>query len=70
VKNGNRRKKLEKRSRGRPKQMMLDWMMVEGYKKLKEEAETTRGVATSDILNLPRRQRTRRRYFHTVTFQR
>jgi len=31
-------KMLGKRSRGRPKQMMLDWMMVEGYKKLKEEA--------------------------------
>src|SRR6218665_1281604 len=29
-------KMLGKRSRGRPRQTMLDWMMVEGYKKLKE----------------------------------
>ena len=29
-------KMLGKRSRGRPRQMMLDWMMVEGYRKLKE----------------------------------
>src|SRR6218665_1542758 len=29
---------LGKRSRGRPRQMMLDWMMVEGYRKLKEQA--------------------------------
>ena len=28
-------KMLGKRSRGRPRQMMLDWMMVEGYRKLK-----------------------------------
>src|SRR6218665_328660 len=39
VKNGNRRKMLGKRSRGRPRQMMLDWMMVEGYRKLKEQAQ-------------------------------
>jgi len=32
-------KMLGKRSRGRPRQMMLDWMMVKGYKKLKEEAQ-------------------------------
>jgi len=30
---------LGKRSKGRPRQMMLDWMMVEGYKKLKEEVQ-------------------------------
>src|SRR6218665_3232280 len=33
------RKMLGKRSRGRPRQMMLDWMMVEGYRKLKERAQ-------------------------------
>src|SRR6218665_3037128 len=32
-------KMLGKRSRGRPIQMMLDWMMVEGYRKLKEQAQ-------------------------------
>src|SRR6218665_827019 len=32
-------KMLGKRSRGRPRQMMLDWMMVEGYRKLKEQAQ-------------------------------
>src|SRR6218665_1778740 len=32
-------KMLLKRSRGRPRQMMLDWMMVEGYRKLKEQAQ-------------------------------
>ena len=30
---------LGKRSRGRPRQMMLDWMMVEGYRQLKEQAQ-------------------------------
>src|SRR6218665_1909636 len=30
---------LGKRSRGRPRQIMLDWMMVEGYRKLKEQAQ-------------------------------
>ena len=30
---------LGKRSTGRLRQMMLDWMMVEGYEKLKEEAQ-------------------------------
>ena len=29
-------KLLGKGSRGRPRQMLLDWMMVEGYEKLKE----------------------------------
>ena len=29
------RKMLGKRSRVRPRQMMLDWMIVEGYRKLK-----------------------------------
>ena len=28
-----------RRTRGRPRQMMLDWMMTDGYKKLKEEAQ-------------------------------
>src|SRR6218665_2988075 len=32
-------KTLGKGSRGRPRQKILDWMMVEGYKKLKEEAQ-------------------------------
>ena len=32
-------KMLGKRSRGRPRQMMLNWMMVEGYRKLKEQAQ-------------------------------
>jgi len=32
-------KLLGKRSRGRPRQMMLDWTMVEGYRKLKEQAQ-------------------------------
>ena len=32
-------KMLGKRSRGRPRQMMLAWMMVEGYRKLKEQAQ-------------------------------
>src|SRR6218665_524374 len=32
-------KMLGKRSRGRPRQMMLDGMMVEGYRKLKEQAQ-------------------------------
>ena len=32
-------KMVGKRSRGRPRQMMLDWMMGEGYKKLKEKAQ-------------------------------
>src|SRR6218665_1959568 len=31
--------KMLKKSRGRPRQMMLDWMMVEGYRKLKEQAQ-------------------------------
>jgi len=26
-------------TRVRPRQMMLEWMMVEGYRKLKEEAQ-------------------------------
>jgi len=30
---------LGKRSRGRPRQMKLERMMVEGYKKLEEEAQ-------------------------------
>ena len=30
---------LGKRSRGRPRQMMLDRMMVEGYRQLKEQAQ-------------------------------
>ena len=30
---------LGKRLRGRPRQIMLDWMMVEGYRKLKEQAQ-------------------------------
>ena len=30
---------LGKRSKGRPRQLMLDWMMVEGYKKQKEETQ-------------------------------
>ena len=29
---------LEEIRRGRPRQMMLDWMMEDGYGKLKEEA--------------------------------
>jgi len=33
------RKTIGKRSTGRPRQMMVDWMMEEGYKKLKEEAQ-------------------------------
>src|SRR6218665_1255705 len=32
-------KMLGKRSRGRLRQMMLDWMPVEGYRKLKEQAQ-------------------------------
>src|SRR6218665_22310 len=32
-------KMLGNRSRGKPRQMMLDWMMVEGYRKLKEQAQ-------------------------------
>ena len=32
-------KMLGKRSRGRPRQMMLDWMMAEEYKMLKGEAQ-------------------------------
>ena len=32
-------KMLEKRLKGRLRQMMLDWMMVEGYTKLEEEAQ-------------------------------
>ena len=28
-----------KRGRGRPRQKLLDWMMSEGYSKLKEEAQ-------------------------------
>jgi len=28
-----------KRGRGRPRQKLLDWMMNEGYSKLKEEAK-------------------------------
>ena len=28
-----------KRGRGRPRQILLDWMMSEGYSKLKEEAQ-------------------------------
>ena len=28
-----------KRGRGRPRQKLLDWMMSEGYRKLKEEAQ-------------------------------
>jgi len=30
---------LGKRSRRRPRQMRLDWIMTEGHKKLKEEAQ-------------------------------
>jgi len=32
-------KTFGKRSRARPRQTMLDWMMVEGHRKLKEEAQ-------------------------------
>src|SRR6218665_1159486 len=32
-------KRLEKGSRGRRRQMMLDWMILERYKKLKEEVQ-------------------------------
>jgi len=32
-------KMLGKRSTGRPRQMMLDWMLVEGYRRLKEEPQ-------------------------------
>ena len=28
-----------KRTRGRPRQMLLDWMMTDGYKNLKETAQ-------------------------------
>ena len=38
-----------RKTRGRPRQMLLDWMMTYDYRKLKEEAQTKRGVATSDI---------------------
>src|SRR6218665_3814015 len=44
--------------------MMLDWMMVEGYKKLKEQAQQRKlnNERNGDVkhLNLPSRQRTRR----------
>ena len=32
-------KMFGKRSRGRKRQMMLDWLLLEGYRKLKEEAQ-------------------------------
>ena len=33
-------KMMGRRTRGRPRQMMLDWMMTDGsYKQLKEEAQ-------------------------------
>ena len=35
-------KMLEKMSRGRPRNMMLDWMMVEGHKKLKKNPNNER----------------------------
>src|SRR6218665_3919997 len=39
VKNCNLRKMLGKISRGRQRQMMLDWMTAEGYRWLKEETQ-------------------------------
>jgi len=43
-------KMVGRRLRGRPRQMMLDWMKVEGYRKLKEEAQQREEcMATSDI---------------------
>jgi len=41
--------------------MMLDWMMVEEHKKLKEAQQRQKGDVKH--LNLPRRQRTRRRMY-------
>jgi len=32
-------KMKRKKTRGRPRQMMLDWVITDGYGKLKEEAK-------------------------------
>jgi len=53
------RKMLGKR--GRPRHRMLDWMTVEGYRKLKGAAQQQEEWQCQ-TLNLPRRQRTRRRH--------
>ena len=38
-----------RKTRGRPRQMMLDWMMKDGYKKTEGGGSTEEGVATSNI---------------------
>src|SRR6218665_3185704 len=64
-------------STGKPRQMMLDWIMVEEYKKLKEEAQQQEESEEwrHQTLNQPRRQRTRRRredhfFIHSIHLHR
>ena len=53
---------LGKRSGGRPRQMMLDLMMVEEYRKLKEQAQQREEWRRQTFEPTYSRQRTRRRY--------
>src|SRR6218665_748947 len=52
---------LGKILRGRPRKIMLDRIMVEGDRKLKEEAQQRERSGDVRHLNVPRRQGTRRR---------